>query len=206
MSNKVKGFFADFKKFITRGNVLDMAVGVIVGGAFTAIVTALTNNILKPLINWLIAAISGGQGLEAYTFLRKTYDTSGNVDMSASIYIDWGAFISAIINFLLVAFILFSILKAIMSAEGFLQKSHKEHPTKEERKQLKAQGVNMKDHKEVIKATAELRAQNAPKPTEPKPTQEELLTQILIELKKQNKSQETLDNELVKNNDTQENK
>ena len=51
MKEKRKGFFQDFKKFITRGNVVDMAVGVIVGGAFTAIITALSNNILKPLID-----------------------------------------------------------------------------------------------------------------------------------------------------------
>ena len=54
----MKKFFKEFKDFISRGNVLDMAVGVIVGGAFTAINTALTNQILQPKINWLIALIS----------------------------------------------------------------------------------------------------------------------------------------------------
>ena len=58
----MKKFFKEFKEFISRGNVLDMAVGVIVGGAFTAIITALTNQILQPLINALIALISGGEG------------------------------------------------------------------------------------------------------------------------------------------------
>ncbi len=116
--DKSKGFFAEFKKFITRGNVLDMSVGVIVGGAFTAIVTALTNNILKPLINWIIAAIVGGNGgIEAYTMLKATVDEAGKVDLASSIYIDWGAFISAIINFLLVAFILFCIVRAFNKAK-----------------------------------------------------------------------------------------
>ena len=58
MEEKVKGikkFFEEFKKFITRGNVLDMSVGVIVGGAFTGIVNGLSNFILKPIINWLLA-------------------------------------------------------------------------------------------------------------------------------------------------------
>jgi len=55
---KMKKFFAEFKKFITRGNVVDMAVGVIVGSSFTAIVNALSNNILKPIINWLLASSS----------------------------------------------------------------------------------------------------------------------------------------------------
>ena len=69
---KMKNFFAEFKKFITRGNVVDMAVGVIVGGAFTAIVNALSNNILKPVINWLLALIFGADSLsELFTFLTK---------------------------------------------------------------------------------------------------------------------------------------
>ena len=55
----LKGFFGEFKQFITRGNVMDMAVGVIVGGAFTAIITALSDHILKPVINWLLASFSG---------------------------------------------------------------------------------------------------------------------------------------------------
>ena len=103
------------KKFITRGNVLDMAVGVIVGGAFTAIINALSNNILKPLIDWLLAAIIGGDSLsEIYTVLKPVYDqTTGLLDLTQSIYIDWGAFINAIINFLLIAFVLFCIVKTI---------------------------------------------------------------------------------------------
>ena len=120
--SKIKAFFDEFKKFITRGNVLDMSVGVIVGGAFTGIVNGLTNFILTPVINWLIAAILGGDGLEgAVTMLRPAWvlDEAGNatsvVDMANSIYIDWGAFISAIINFVLIAFVLFSVVKLINS-------------------------------------------------------------------------------------------
>ena len=113
--NGIKKFFGEFKKFITRGNVLDMAVGVIVGGAFTAIINALSNNILKPLIDWLLAAIIGGDSLsEIYTVLKPVYDqTTGLLDLTQSIYIDWGAFINAIINFLLIAFVLFCIVKTI---------------------------------------------------------------------------------------------
>ena len=109
---KIKTFFEEFKKFITRGNVLDMAVGVIVGGAFTAIVNGLSNNILKPIINWLLALVLGKEGLSgAITMLSPAYDASGALVLADSIYIDWGAFISAIINFLLIAFVLFSIVK-----------------------------------------------------------------------------------------------
>ncbi len=120
LKKKKEGFFADFKKFITRGNVLDMAVGVIVGGAFTAIVNALSNNILKPVINWLLALILGKDSLsEVFTFLTKAYKPDENgvataeIDLANSIYIDWGAFINAIINFLLIAFTLFIIVRTI---------------------------------------------------------------------------------------------
>lgn len=109
-----KGFFGEFKTFITRGNVLDMAVGVIVGGAFTAIVNAMSNNILRPLINWLLAAILGQEGLSgAITVLSPAYDEAGALLLADSIYIDWGAFVSAIINFLLIAFVLFMIVRVM---------------------------------------------------------------------------------------------
>lgn len=114
-----KGFFKEFKEFITRGNVLDLAVGIIIGGAFTAIVNALCNNILKPIINWIIAAMVGADSLnEMYTFLKTAYmtDESGAqvIDLANSIYIDWGTCINAVINFLLTALVLFLIIKAVM--------------------------------------------------------------------------------------------
>ena len=117
----MKKFFAEFKKFISRGNVMDMAVGTIVGAAFTAIVTALSNGILKPIINTIIYYLCGGNAdalNKMYTPLVKVWvlDEAGNatnvLDMTKSIYIDWGAFISGIINFLLVAIVLFCIVKA----------------------------------------------------------------------------------------------
>lgn len=121
--SKIKNFFGEFKKFITRGNVLDMAVGVIVGGAFTAIVNGMSNFILKPIINWVLALIIGKEGLSgAITMLSPAYkdilndagEVIGNeLDLAASIYIDWGSFISAIINFLLIAFVLFLIVRTI---------------------------------------------------------------------------------------------
>jgi large conductance mechanosensitive channel len=102
----------EFKKFITRGNVLDMAVGVIVGGAFTGIVNGLSNYILKPIINWLLALILGGEGLSGVISpLSMATNADGTYDLANSIYIDWGAFISAIINFFLIAFVLFTIVR-----------------------------------------------------------------------------------------------
>ena len=135
-----KGFFGEFKEFITRGNVMDMAVGVIIGGAFTAIVTALTGGILQPLINWLIG---GRGGLEAArTILGEPVymetEVSGQIikqiDWAKTNYIDWGAFISAIINFLLVALILFIIIKVINSVhrKGVEAKAKLEEKAKKE--------------------------------------------------------------------------
>ena len=99
----MKKFFEEFKKFITRGNVVDMAVGVIVGSSFTAIVNGLSNYILKPVINWLLALIFGKNSLsEIYTFLTRVdvaqdvLDADGNVigteivpDLTQSIYALW---------------------------------------------------------------------------------------------------------------------
>ena len=186
-------FFSDFKKFISRGNIVDMAIGVIIATAFTAIVTALTSKIIMPFINWLLAKSGAGGLTSAYTFLDKqmTVDANGDpvVDLANSIYIDWGAFLTAILNFFLIALVLFCILRVMMRAKEAAHNAVKDLPTKEERKQLKANGVNMKNRAEVIKATAELREAN--KVVEPvKPTTDELLTDILAELKKQNEKQE----------------
>ena len=141
--NGFKRFFGEFKKFITRGNVLDMAVGVIVGGAFTAIINALSNNILKPLIDWLLAAIMGGDSLsDIYTILKPVKDAAGLLDLSQSIYIDWGAFINAIINFLLIAFVLFCIVRTInkvSEAQGKLKDEYRKE--KEAMKKYRREGL-----------------------------------------------------------------
>ena len=158
----MKKFFKEFKEFISRGNVIDMAVGVIIASAFTAIVTTVTNKIIMPIINWLLALMVGGNGLDAiYTFLKKawTVDANGDpiVDLANSIYIDWGALITAIIDFILIALILFMILKAFNAARGGINKTKNAKPTKEEKAILREQGVNMKDRKEVLAKTKELR-------------------------------------------------
>ena len=133
----MKKFFADFKTFISRGNIVDMAVGVIIGSAFSAIVTALTNKIIMPLIN-LLLSIGGENGLEkAYTFLKKVYDVNGELDLTKSIYVDWGAFITAIINFFIIAFVLFLILKAVMKANSIFKDAVDEVSNKEKKNQRK---------------------------------------------------------------------
>lgn len=160
---RMKSFFGEFKTFIMRGNVLDMAVGVIVGGAFTAIVTALSDHILKPLINWVLALILGKDALtDVFTFLKRGYDeTTGALSLENSIYIDWGAFINAIINFLLIAFVLFCIVKAINKFSEAREKALEDY---EEEKvavgKYRKQGLSKKEaiarHKEdLLKAEVE---------------------------------------------------
>ena len=209
----MKKFFGEFKKFITRGNIVDMAVGVIVGSSFTAIVNALSNNILKPIINWILALILGADALsELYTPLKfvaklaedgtKILDENGNeiMDLANSIYIDWGAFILAIINFLIIAFVLFCIVKAINTirenSEEFENKMKK--ISKEDRKAMKALGLKpSKKHdveaylaqKEAEEAAAKAAADaeaaaKAEADRLANPTTEDLLKAILEEMKK----------------------
>ncbi len=169
--SKIKVFFEEFKKFITRGNVLDMSVGVIVGGAFTGIVNGLTNYILKPIINWLIAFILGGDGLEgAVTMLRPAWvlDETGAatnvIDMANSIYIDWGAFVSAIINFLLIAFVLFSVVKVINGVTEARENMLKEFNSNEKkairayRKQGLSKAQAKAKYEEEVRLAAEQKA------------------------------------------------
>jgi large conductance mechanosensitive channel len=202
---KMKKFFGEFKKFITRGNVLDMAVGVIVGGAFTAIVNGLSNFVLKPIINWFLAELFGADSLsELYTVLTGVYikDEAGKtvLDTANSIYIDWGAFILAIINFFIIAFVLFCFVKTINTirenAEKLEQKAKK--ITKEDRRAMKAIGLKPSRRRDVkayfaqkaeeeaeakAKADAEAKAK-AEADRLANPTTEDLLKAILEEMKK----------------------
>ena len=162
----MKKFFEEFKKFITRGNVVDMAVGVTVGSAFTAIVNGVTNFVLKPIINWVIALLLGADSLsQIYTFLQYKPAAEGSttateilidgkptmIELSESFYIDWGSLINAILNFFIIAFVLFVIVKVINNLREGGAKLKEGKLSKEQKNELKAAGVNLKD-KEAIKA------------------------------------------------------
>ena len=155
----MKKFFAEFKKFIMRGNVVDMAVGVTVGSAFTAIVNGLTNFILKPIINWVLAMIFGANSLtDLYTFLKVSYkdvlDEAGavigqEVDLANSIYIDWGSFINAVLNFFIIAFVLFCIVKLVNKMREEAKEAKAERISKEDRWELKKRGIKLRDEAAV---------------------------------------------------------
>lgn len=111
-NDKSKGFLAEFKKFIMRGNVMDMAVGVIVGGAFTTIVNSLNQDILTPIL-----AIFGGTD---FSYLTLTLGTGENAPV-----LNYGNFITAVINFLITALVIFLLIKLINKIGDRL--SHKEN-------------------------------------------------------------------------------
>ena len=209
----MKKFISEFKKFITRGNVVDMAVGVIVGSSFTAIVNGLSNNILKPCINWLLAWLFGANSLsEVYTFLTRVetkqdiVNEAGEVigqetvvDLANSIYIDWGAFINAVINFFLVAFVLFIIVRFTnrfrANHEKMLDELRSKRPSREDRKAMKAQGIKRSDkaaveafYAEKARLAAEAKAaaeEQARLDRLANPTTEDLLKDIRELLRKQ---------------------
>lgn len=162
----MKKFFEEFKKFISRGNVMDMAVGTIIGAAFTAIVTALSNGILKPIINMVLYYCFGGNSDaldKMYTVLVKVYkveDGKQVLDLANSILIDWGAFISAIINFLLVAFVLFLIIKTFNNIKDGAEKS-KNIDSRIEFKKSKGIKLTKKEQAYLVKKQAALEAAEA---------------------------------------------
>lgn len=122
----MKSFISEFKKFILRGNVIDLAVGVIIGGAFQSIVTSLTNDIIMPLItlitggidftNWFVA-LDGG-----------SYATLAEAQEVGAATLNYGTFITAILNFIIMAFVIFLIVKGINKLND-MKKKEDEAPT-----------------------------------------------------------------------------
>ena len=144
----MKKFMEEFKKFVTRGNVMDMAVGVIIGGAFTAITSALVANVITPLL----AVAFNSPNPDALNITLRAAEGE-----KEAIVLGLGTFIGAIINFLIIALVLFSVIKA-MNKAAELSKSQKQKEEEEA----------------AAKAAAEAAA---------KPTTEDLLASILEELK-----------------------
>ena len=145
-----KGFFAEFKEFMMRGNVMDMAIGVVIATAFGAITKALVDKIIMPLVGLLI----GGIDLAKWDIMLKpeVIDETGAV-VKEAVVLGIGSFLVTIIDFIIIAFVIFLVVKAINKAKAIAEakKKKEEEPAEEE---------------------------------EAKPTTEELLADILEELKK----------------------
>ena len=125
---KKSGFFSEFKKFIARGNVVDMAVGVVVGAAFTAIVNQLVQGIINPLIGKLFGDINLS---DLKVVLTEAVMDAEGVVTKPEVAIMYGAFIQAIINFLLVAFSVFLIVRTINKAKDAMKKKEIEEKKEE---------------------------------------------------------------------------
>ncbi len=113
VTEKSKGFWNDFKEFAVKGNAMDLAIGVIIGGAFTSIVNSLVNDILMPLIG----AVTGGLDFsEWFASLDGThYDTLAQAEEAGAAILSYGNFITAIINFLIVALVIFIVFKKLLN-------------------------------------------------------------------------------------------
>ena len=142
----MKKFMEEFKAFVMRGNVMDMAIGVIIGGAFGAITTSLVSNVITPLL----AALFNSPNPDALNITLRAADEAAGTE---AIVLGLGTFLGTIINFLVIALVLFSVIKAINKAKALAESMKK---------------------KEEEEAAAEEPA---------KPTSEELLTAILEEIK-----------------------
>ena len=149
----MKKFLEEFKAFALKGNVMDMAIGVIIGGAFGAITSSLVSNVITPLL----AYIFGAPNTDALniTLRAAEVDASGEV-VKEALVLGLGTFVGAIVNFLVIALVLFSVIKAFNKARELAE-------------------AKKKAEEEAAAAEAE--------PEEPKPTAEELLGAILEEIK-----------------------
>lgn len=141
----MKKLFEEFKAFISRGNVLDMAVGVVIATAFGKITTSLVNDLLMPFISW----ICGTRDMSALNLLVRPAEIVDGEVVREAITIGFGNFIGTVIDFLLIAIVVFFIIKAFNTARSLTEKQKEEEAE-----------------------------------ADPKPTTEELLTEILEELKK----------------------
>lgn len=106
----MRKFLEEFKKFISKGNVMDMAVGIIIGGAFTSIVSSLVNDIINPLLG-----LFGGMNFD-----QLAWNITGDVTLY------YGKFITAVVNFLIMAFIVFILVKAMNTAMSKFQKKEED--------------------------------------------------------------------------------
>lgn len=109
VAGKGKGFIEEFKSFVLKGNVMDMAIGVIIGTAFASIVTALTDDFINPIIN----SIGGAE-------------VKGQLKIWSGQYLNWGHFLTSIINFLIMAFVLFLMLKGVNKLMTINKKKQKD--------------------------------------------------------------------------------
>ena len=124
----MKKFFNELKEFAVRGNVMDMAVGVVIGTAFGKITTSLVNDVFMPLIGLLVGGIDLGQ--LNIVLKPEVLDETGEV-VTAAVTLGLGAFLSTVIDFILMAFVIFLMVKAINQLHKLGKKDEEEEPEEE---------------------------------------------------------------------------
>lgn len=125
----MKGFMNEFKKFIMRGNVIDLAVGVIIGGAFQAIVNSLVNDVVSPVISLATKGINFADKFLVLAVTDETFATAEAAKEAGYATLNYGAFITAVINFLIMATVIFLLVKGINKVSEIGKK--KEEPVEE---------------------------------------------------------------------------
>ena len=126
---KAKGFMGEFKTFIARGNVMDMAVGVIIGGAFGKISTSLVNDVIMPIIS----VLTGGVDFSNWKIVLKAAvaGADGIIDPATEVAVKYGSFLATILDFLIIAFAVFLMIKAINGFHDKMKKKEEEAPAEE---------------------------------------------------------------------------
>ena len=157
----MKKLWQDFKKFITRGNILDLAIGVIIGSAFNKIVTSLVNDVIMPLLGWAM----GGKSLSGLVLVlngEPLHLADGSLNPAALTW-NYGNFIQTIIDFLIVALTLFVILKVATKSREFFKESaekvKKQKLTKADKAELKKRGISRRNRDAVKAYLAEKEAE-----------------------------------------------
>ena len=121
----MKKFIAEFKEFAMKGNVVDMAIGVVIGAAFGKITTSLVNDVIMPLIS----RITGGVDFSAWKWVLKAAEVAEDGTEIPEIAVNYGSFIAVVLDFLIIALVLFLVVKAINKLRSI---GKKEEPTEEE--------------------------------------------------------------------------
>lgn len=149
----MKKFFAEFKEFISKGNVIDMAVAVIIGAAFKDIVNSLVNDIIMPLVS----LATGGLSVEDWKYVITPADEAAGIAESA---VNYGVFIQSILDFLIMAFCIFVMLKVILAMQAkakelFIKKKEEEAAAEEAAAPTETQEDILKDIRELLRAKEE---------------------------------------------------
>lgn len=162
---KFNSFFADFKKFISKGNIIDLSVAVVIGAAFNKITSSLVNDIIMPLISLL----TGGVSVADWKWVIKpaTYDAAG-VQITAETALRYGVFIQALIDFLIIAFTIFVVLKIIVNSERgfksftskFKKKKQAEQPTEESNPEPIPEPKKIESQEDILRDIRTLLANN----------------------------------------------